>query len=112
MISSDFEPSHDPLGAFEAAFETIANALVTATEQRSFIPAETAAESLGLEQGDGRHSATHIWERREGDLSPWLRTHWYDQSHPFSIQPDMNKLRIELRRGSAVLRSAESSYED
>jgi hypothetical protein len=107
------KPSREPLRDFEAAFETVARALVKAAEQRSFGPAEQAAQSFGLrEQGDGRSSATHIWERIEGDLCLWLRTHWYDQSHPFSNQPDMNKLRLELRKGSVVLRSAESGYED
>jgi hypothetical protein len=107
------KPSPDPLRDFKAAFDTIAGALVAAKEQCSFHPAETVAESYGLrEQGDGRPSATSIWERREGDLCLWLRTHWYDQSHPFSIQPDMNRLRLELRRGSVVLRSAESSFEN
>jgi len=32
--------------------------------------------------------------------------------HPFSIQPDMNKLELEMRQGFAVLRRAEASYED
>jgi hypothetical protein len=109
-------PSPDPLREFEASFETIKKALVTAAEERSFGPAETAAELLGLrEQVDQRReglSATHIRERREGDLCLWLRTHWYDQSHPFQNQPDMNTLTLELRRGSVVLRSAQSSYED
>jgi hypothetical protein len=113
LAMANEKPSRDPLRDFEAAFETIAKALVTAAEQRSFGPAEIVAESFGLrEQGDGRPSATYIYERSEGDLCLWLRTHWYDQSHPFSIQPDMNKLRLELRQGSVVLRSAESSYED
>jgi hypothetical protein len=109
-LAMTFEkPSHDLLTEFEA----IAKALATAAEQCSFGPTVTAAESFGLkEQGDGRPSATYIYERRDGDLCLWLRMHWYDQSHPFSIQPDMNKLRLELRQGSVVLRSAESSYED
>jgi hypothetical protein len=106
-------PSHDLRTEFDEAFEAIAKALATAAEECSFAPAVTAAESFGLrEQGDSHPSATYIYERTAGDLSLWLRTHWYDQSHPFSIQPDMNKLRLELRQGPAILRSAESSYED
>ena len=42
----------------------------------------------------------------------WPRTDWHDQSHPFQNLPDMNTLTLELRRGSVVLRSAESSFED
>jgi hypothetical protein len=109
-------PSPDALREFEASFEAIERALVTAAEERSFGLAETVAELLGLrEQEDQRHegfSATYIREHREGDLCLWLRTHWYDQSHPFQNLPDMNTLTLELRRGSAVLRSAQSSFED
>jgi hypothetical protein len=101
------------LSEFKTAFEAIAQALATAAEQCSFAPAESAAELLGLkEQGNGKPSQTHVWERTEGGLSLWLQWHWYDQSHPFSIQPDMNKLKLEMRRGPAVLRRAEASYED
>ncbi len=109
-------PSPDPLREFEASFEAIVKALEIAEEQRSFAPAETAAQPLGLrEQTDQRHegfSATYIWERREGDLCLWLRTHWHDQSHPFQILPDMHTLSLQLRQGSLVLRSAEASYEE
>jgi hypothetical protein len=109
-------PSSDLLREFEASFEAIAKALETAEANRSWGPAETAAELLGLtEQMDQRHeefSVAHIWERREGDLCLWLKTHWHDQSHPFQNLPDMNTLRLELRRGSVVLRSAQSSFED
>ena len=109
-------PSPETLRDFDMVFDTIAMALVAAKEQSSFHPAETAAELLGLrEQVDQRHegfSATYIRERREGDLCLWLRTHWHDQSHPFRNLPDMNTLTLELRRGSAVLRSAQSSFED
>jgi hypothetical protein len=108
------KPSLDPLREFEASFDAVARALVTAKEQCSSAPAEIAAESFGLieQQGDGRPSATSIWERREGDLCLWLRTHWYDQSGPFQNLPDMNTLTLELRRGSVVLRSAQSTFED
>ena len=101
------------LREFETAFEAIAQSLTTTAEQRSVIPAQSAAELLGLkEQGDGKPSKTHVWERTEGDLTLWLQWHWYDQSHPFSNQPDMNKLKLEMRQGSAVLRRAEARYED
>jgi hypothetical protein len=107
------KPSPDSLRDFEAAFDAVARALVTAKEQRSSAPAVIAAESFGLiEERDGRPSATSIWERREGDLCLWLRTHWHDPSGPFQNLPDMNTLTLELRRGSLVLRSAQSSFED
>jgi hypothetical protein len=108
--------SPDLLREFEASFEAIAKVLEIAEEKRSFAPAEIAAQLLGLrEQIDQRRegfSATYIWERREGNLCLWLRTHWYDQSQPFQILPDLRKLKLELRQGSVILRSAESSYED
>jgi len=107
------EPRPELLREFETVFEAIAQALTTSSEQRSVTPAESVAELLGLkEQGDGEPSQTQVWERTEGGLSLWLRWHWYDQSHPFSIQPDMNKLSLEMRQGSAVLRRAEASFED
>jgi hypothetical protein len=87
------EPRPELLREFDVVFEAIAQALKTAAEQRFVTPAESVAELLGLiEQLDGKSSQTHVWERAEGGLSLWLRWHWYDQSHPFSIQPDMNKL--------------------
>ena len=101
------------LADFEIAFETITRAMQLASECRSFAPALEAAKTFGLnEQGDGSPSATYIYERSNGNLTLWLRTHWYDQSHPFSSQPDMNKLKLELRRGFAILRFTEASFED
>jgi hypothetical protein len=107
------EPHPELLREFGPAFEAIAQALATSAEQRSVIPAERVAELLGLNaQLNGTPSATHVWERTERGLSLWLQWHWYDHSHPFSIQPDMNKLKVEMRQGAAVLCRAEASYED
>ena len=101
------------LREFEVAFGAIETALHESAQLCSLSHAEAVAVSLGLvKQGDDKPSARHVWERRDGDLTLWFQWRWYDQSHPFSIQPDMNKLKLELRRGTAVLRSAESSYED
>ena len=95
------------------SFEAIAQALATAAVQRSVTPAESVVELLGLkEQAEGKTSQTRVWEKTEAGVSLWLQWHWYDQSHPFSIQPDMNKLKLEMRQGSAVLRQAEASFED
>jgi hypothetical protein len=99
--------------SFETIFEAIAQALATAAVQRTVTPAESVVELLGLkEQAEGKTSQTRVWERADGSLSLWLQWHWYDQSHSFSIQPDMNKLELEMRQGSAVLCRAEESYED
>jgi hypothetical protein len=107
------EPRPELLREFDVVFEAITQALKTAAEQRSVTPAQGAAELLGLkEQGDGKPSQTHVWEKTEGGVSLWLQWHWYDQSHPFSIQPDMNKLKLEMRQGSTVLRRAEVGFED
>ena len=107
------EPRPELLREFDVVFQAIAQALKTAAEQRSVTPAQGAAELLGLkEQGDGKPSQTRVWEKTEAGVSLWLQWHWYDQSHPFSIQPDMNKLKLEMRQGSAVLRQAEASFED
>jgi hypothetical protein len=107
------EPRPELLHEFETVFEAIAQALATAAEQCCVSSAIGVAELLGLkEQGDRKPSATHVWEKTESDLSLWFQWRWHDQSHPFSIQPDMNKLTLELRQGSVVLRRAEGSYED
>jgi hypothetical protein len=72
------------------SFEAIAQALATAAVQRSVTPAESVVELLGLkEQAEGKTSQTRVWERTDGSLSLWLQWHWYDQSHPFSIQPEI-----------------------
>lgn len=101
------------LREIQTVFEEIARSLTTAAEQRSFRIAAKVAEHFGLrEQKDADPFADHVWERSEGTLSLWFQWRWYDQSRAFSVQPDMNKLRLEMRQGSVVLRSAESSYED
>ncbi len=101
------------LQEFEVAFAAIETALHESARQCTFAHAENVAESFGLlEQGDGKPSARSVWKKTDGDLTLWFQWYFYDQSHPFSIQPDMNKLRLELRRGDNVLRTAESSYED
>jgi uncharacterized protein YcfL len=98
---------------FERAFEAIAEAMVQSAEQRSTATASSEAERHGLvEQGDGAPSQTTVWQRTDQDLTLWFRWHWYDQSAPFSIQPDMNVLSLELRQGDTVLRQAEQRYLD
>jgi hypothetical protein len=97
----------------ETVFEEIARSLATAADQCSYRPAARVAEQFGLiKQGAADPYADQVWERSEGTLSLWFRWHWYDQSRAFSVRPDMNKLRLEMRQGSVVLRLAESSYED
>ena len=51
---------------FERAFEVIAAAMVRAAKDCSFSTASAEAERLGLiEQGDGKPSQLHVWERCE-----------------------------------------------
>jgi uncharacterized protein YcfL len=98
---------------FERAFEAIAEAMVQSVKQCSVAAASSEAERHGLiEQGDGTPSQTTIWQRTDQDLTLWLRWHWYDKSKPFSIQPDMNVLSLELLQDGKVLRRAEERYED
>jgi hypothetical protein len=98
---------------FECAFEAIAGAMARAAKDRSFSIASTEAERNGLiEQGNGKPSQLHIWERSEKGKTLRFQWRWYDQSKAFSIQPDMNIMSLELRQGDVVLRRAEERYED
>jgi hypothetical protein len=98
---------------FERAFEVIVAAMVRAAKDCSFSTASAEAERLGLiEQGDGKPSQLHVWERSEKGNALRFQWRWYDQAKAFSIQPDMNILSLELRQGDVVLRSAEERYQD
>lgn len=98
---------------FERAFDAIAEVMVRAAKDCSFSTASREAERIGLiEQGDGKPSQLHVWERSEKDNTFRFQWRWYDQSKAFSIQPDMNIMSLELRQGEVVLRSAEERYQD
>jgi hypothetical protein len=98
---------------FERAFEAIAGAMMQAGKQRSVAIASSEAERHGLrEHGDGKPSQTTVWEKTYQGRTLRFRWHSYDQSHPFSIQPDMNVMSLELREGDNVLRKTEERYED
>jgi uncharacterized protein YcfL len=98
---------------FERAFEAIAEAMMQAAKERSIFIASSEAERHGLsEQGDGKPSQTTVWEKTHQGRTLRFRWHWYDQSRPFSIQPDMNIMSLELREGDNVLQKTEKRYED
>jgi hypothetical protein len=91
---------------FEHAFEAIAGAMMRAAKDCSFPTASAEAERNGLiEQGDGKPSQLHVWERSEKGNRLRFQWRWYDQS------PDMNIMSLELRHGDVVLRSAEERYQ-
>lgn len=97
----------------ENAFEAIAEVMKHAARDRSASTASTEAERHGLlDQGDGKPSQLHVWERSEEGMTLRFQWRWYDQSKAFSIQPDMNILSLELRKADALLRSTEERYED
>lgn len=97
----------------EGVFELIAAAMVSAAEGRSVSIASAEAELHGLvAQGDGKPSQSHVWERHENDGTLRFLWRWYDQSGPFSNQPDMNILLLELRLAGVAVRSFEKRYED
>jgi hypothetical protein len=97
----------------ESAFEAIAEAMKHAARDCSASIASAEAERHGLlEQGDGKPSQLHVWERSQGGTTLRFQWRWYDQSKAFSIQPDMNILSLELRKADALLRNTEERYED
>jgi hypothetical protein len=94
------------------AFDAIAESMVQAAKERSFTVASAEAQRHGLtKQSDEKPAPVSVWERTDGDLTLRFRWRWYDQSGPFSIQPDMNVLSLEFRRGDEILRRAEQRYE-
>jgi hypothetical protein len=95
------------------AFQDIASALADAAKEKSAAAAAAAAERCGLiELGHGKPSQHTTWERRDGDEILRFEWRWYDQSKPFSIQPDMNILGLTLLRAGQTVRSVEHRYED
>jgi hypothetical protein len=97
----------------ELAYDQIGRAMVDSAKDRSSGAACAEAERLGLTDiGNGKASQKHIWERQEGKQVLRFMWRWYDQSRPFSIQPDMNIMSVELSEGAALLRSCEERFED
>lgn len=95
------------------AFDEISAAMIRAAQQRSFAEASAEGERHGLvEQGDGKPSQRHVWERTDQGWTLRFGWRWYDQSKVFSTQPDMNILWLELIEGDTVVRRAEERYED
>lgn len=97
----------------ERAFDAIAAVLKQSAEEKKFALAASAAEQHGLvDQGDGTPSQKAVWEKSSGNLTLQFIWRWYDQSHPFSIRPDMNILLVELKENGRTIRQAEERYED
>ena len=101
------------LPSFDEAYEAIATAMVKAAKQRCVDIAMAIATQCGLiELGDGEPSQHTIWERQKGSETLRFEWRWYDQSKPFSIQPDMNILALALLRDGKAIRSVEHRFED
>ena len=101
------------LPSFDEAYEAIAAAMVDAAKQQCVDIAMGIATRCGLiEIGDGEPSQLTVWERKEGGETLRFEWRWYDQSKPFSLQPDMNILTLSLLQDGKATRSVEHRYED
>ncbi len=96
-----------------AAFDAIAGTLKEAAAKKSWGVAESEAERQGLaKQGDDTPRQKYVWIRTDGSRTLEFTWRWYDQSKPFSIQPDMNMVLVELKENGRVIRQAEERFED
>jgi hypothetical protein len=96
----------------ERAFESIAEAMREAARNEDYGIASSEAERCGLAEAAATKRPGTAWQKTYKDLTLWFQWRYYDQSHPFSIQKDINVLSLELRDGNKILRQAEERYED
>jgi hypothetical protein len=95
-------------------FTAIETAMTSAANQRSAEFAASEAERHGLtRQGDANGTyQDKVWERTADGVILRLKWHCYDQSHAYTVLPDINVLSSELRQGDKILRRVERRFED
>src|SRR5215472_9803122 len=98
----------DSVGAtrerFEEMFEAIAAAMKIAAEKEDRGIASSEAVRFGMTEVPPRKPIGTAWEIAEGGLKLWFQWRYYDPSHAFSVQKDINILSLELREGDKVIR--------
>lgn len=70
-------------------------------------PAQIAANRDG-----GRQATGNCLGKTGHGVTLWFQQRYYDQSHSFSIQNDMNIMSLQPREGTKIVRKAEERYED
>ena len=100
---------------FDAAFQSIKEAMAIAAKATDSRLASAEAERLGLIEKRDRSRVTTKWEWRriEGNRTLVFRWRSYDETKPFSpILADINVLSLELTEDGKVMRASEQRFED
>ena len=95
----------------EQMFEAIAKAMESAASKANHSVASSVAEGLGLKEVPYKSTGA-AWEATESGLTLRLEWHYFDQSHSFRVQKDMNILSLELREDDNTIRKSEERFED
>ncbi|MFS8183744.1 hypothetical protein ACMG4P_19615 [Pseudovibrio denitrificans] len=98
-------------------FDTLKIAIDAACSQESYLPAESAASSLGMGFYDDNSKITRTYDRyysKSYDDGHLLTLHiWsYDTSKTFDIRPDINKFEIRLIQNEATVASHTNAFHD
>ena len=96
---------------FGEMFDAIALAIVEAAGKADHSVAASVAEGLGLKEVPYKSTGA-AWESKEDGLTLRFEWHYFDQSHSFRVEKDMNILSLDLREGDKVLRKAQERFED
>lgn len=97
---------------FEEMFTAMARAMEVAASKSDHSEAASVAEGLGLKETSPSASTGATWQTTENGLTLWFQWRYYDQSHSFRVQRDMNILSLELREGEKIVRQAQERFED
>lgn len=94
-------------------YDQMVTVIKMAVTARNIYAVPEAAEKAAMLGGETHKGLSQRWDYSFTDESGHtvnVRCRWYDQSKPFSIQPDMHKMSVELS-GPAPKRY-EGSYEE
>jgi hypothetical protein len=97
---------------FEEMFEAIARAMKVAAGNADHSAASSVAEELGLKETSSSASTGSAWQTTASGFTLWFGWRYFDQSHSFRVEKDMNILALELREGDKILRKTEERFED
>jgi len=106
------EGSAATLARLELEFQLLAEAMKNAAAEENHHVVADEAVKLHMDPTAPSRGPSSAWQKIENGLALWFQWRYYDQSHPFSIQKDMNILSLELREGEKVLKRAEERFED
>lgn len=103
----------EPLTA-EELYAQLVDAIDEALRAKNIYAVPAAAEAAGMTGGQTHKGFSERWEyshRDEPGRTVLLNCRWYDQSKPFSIQPDKHIMSVELR-GPNLMKAYSGTYEE